>query len=90
VEGKAVKEGEKAVPLKVLGPRQKLLLEVNHGMKSCFQCEFHAIKQDGKEETSHCRRENCWSRYSKCLLVKALEKFLKEESSRYDGPFSAL
>jgi hypothetical protein len=48
------------------------------------------MKQDGKEETSHCRRENCWSRYSKCVLVKALEKFLKEESSREDRPFSAL
>ncbi len=57
-------------------------------IKSCLSCQFHEIKQDGKEETSHCRRENCWSRYSKCVLGKALEKFLKEESSRQDRPFS--
>ena len=55
-------------------------------IKSCLLCEFHEIKQDGKEETSHCRRENCWSRYSRCVLVKALEKFLKEESSRQNRP----
>jgi len=59
-------------------------------IKSCLSCEFHETKKDGKEETSHCRRENCWSRYSKCVLVKALEKFLKEESSRQDRPFSPL
>jgi hypothetical protein len=59
-------------------------------IKSCLSCKFHEIKQDGKEETSHCERENCWSRYSKCVLVKALEKFLKEESSRYNRPFSPL
>jgi len=59
-------------------------------IKSCLPCEFHEIRQDGKEEKSHCRRENCWSRYSRCVLVKALEKFLKEESSRQDRSFSAL
>ena len=59
-------------------------------IKSCLYCEFHERKLDGKEETSHCRRENCWSRYSKCVLVKALEKFLKEESSRQDRPLSVL
>ncbi len=58
-------------------------------IKSCSYCEFHEIKQAGKEEASHCRRENCWSRFSKCVLAKALEKFLKEESSRHDQPFSA-
>jgi hypothetical protein len=50
-------------------------------IKSCFNCKFHEAKEDGKEETSHCRKENCWSRYSKCVLAKALEKFLEEESS---------
>ncbi len=59
-------------------------------IKSCFPCKFHEIKQDGKEETSHCGKENCWSRYSKCVLARALEKFLKEESSRHERPFSAL
>jgi hypothetical protein len=55
-------------------------------IKTCLPCEFHEIQQDGKEETSHCRRENCWSRYSKCVLGKALERFLKEESARGDRP----
>jgi hypothetical protein len=59
-------------------------------IKSCLPCKFHEIRKDGKEETSHCRREKCWSRYAKCVLVKALEKFLKEESSRQDRPFSTL
>jgi hypothetical protein len=48
-------------------------------IKSCLSCKFHEVKQDGREETSHCRKENCWSRYSKCVLGKALERFLKEE-----------
>lgn len=59
-------------------------------IKACLECKFHEIKQDGKEEASHCRRENCWSRYSKCVLAKALEKFLKEESSRHDRPLATL
>jgi hypothetical protein len=59
-------------------------------IKSCFTCKFHEIKQDGKEETSHCRKENCWSRYSKCVLAKALEKFLTEESSRSVRPLSTM
>ena len=50
-------------------------------IKSCLYCEFHEIKQDGKEETSHCRRENCWSQYSKCVAEKALVRFLEQESS---------
>ena len=59
-------------------------------IKSCISCKFHEIKQDGNEETSHCQKENCWSRYSKCILSKALEKYLKEESSRPDRSFSTL
>ena len=59
-------------------------------IRCCSSCDFHEIRQDGKEETSYCRRENCWSRYSKCVLLKALERFLKEESSRQNRPFSAL
>jgi len=59
-------------------------------IKSCLTCKFHEIKPDGIEETSHCRKENCYSRYSKCVLTKALEKYLKEESSLPDRPFSTL
>jgi hypothetical protein len=51
-------------------------------IKSCLTCKFHEIKPDGKEETSHCRRENCYSRYSKCVAEEALERFLEQESSR--------
>jgi len=58
-------------------------------IKSCLSCEFHEVKRDGKEETSHCRKENCWSRYSKCILAKALEKFLEEQSSRPEYSASA-
>lgn len=58
-------------------------------IRSCLSCKYHEIKQDGKEATSHCQRENCWSQYSKCVLGKALERFLKEESARQDRPFSA-
>jgi hypothetical protein len=50
----------------------------------CLSCEFHEIKKDGKEETSHCQREACWSRYSNCITAKALENFLKEQSYRPD------
>jgi hypothetical protein len=57
-------------------------------IKSCLSCTFHEVKEDGKEETSHCRKENCWSRYSKCVFAKALEKFLGEQSFRPDCPFS--
>jgi hypothetical protein len=59
-------------------------------IKSCLSCEFHEVKGDGKEEASHCRKENCWSRYSKCILAKALEKFLEEQSSRPEHKFSTL
>jgi len=59
-------------------------------IKVCLSCNFHEVKQEGREETSHCRRENCWCRYSKCVLVKALERFLKEESARQDHSLPAL
>ena len=59
-------------------------------IKSCLTCKFHEIKPDGKDEMSHCQKENCWSRYSKCVLAKALEKYLKEESSQPERSFSAL
>jgi len=49
-------------------------------IKSCINCKFHSVRLEGEEQTSHCERENCWSRYSKCITLKALEKFLEEES----------
>lgn len=59
-------------------------------IKSCFKCAFHEIKEDGKEETSYCARENCYSRYSKCVANKALDRFLEQESSDLDRPFLAI
>ena len=54
-------------------------------IKSCFGCEYHMIKEEGREGTSYCQRENCWSRFSKCIDMKALERFLKQESADYDS-----
>ena len=59
-------------------------------IKSCFQCKFHQIKQGEKEKISYCARENCWSRYSKCVANKALDRFLEQESADHDRPFSAI
>ncbi len=59
-------------------------------IQSCFHCEFHRIKQGEKEQMSYCRRENCWSQYSKCVATKALNRFLEQECSERRRPFSAL
>ncbi len=59
-------------------------------IQSCLKCRYHAIRLEGDEETSHCQRENCWSRYSKCILSKALEKYLKENSLRSDSHSASL
>jgi hypothetical protein len=53
-------------------------------IKSCLECNYHVIREDGRELTSYCGRENCWSRFSKCIDMKALERFLKQESTDYD------
>jgi hypothetical protein len=50
-------------------------------IKSCFQCKFHEIKQEKNEQMSHCQKENCWSRFSKCITNKALSRYLEQESS---------
>ena len=48
-------------------------------IKACFECKFHKIKQDEGMQTSYCRKESCWARYSKCIELKAVERFLNEE-----------
>jgi hypothetical protein len=58
-------------------------------LKSCFQCKFHEIKQ-AEEKMSYCQRENCYSRYSKCIADKALNRFLEQESQKPDKRFSAV
>lgn len=56
-------------------------------IKACIICKYHTVELEGEEQTSHCGRENCWSRYSKCITIKALEKFLKEESAQSDSSY---
>jgi hypothetical protein len=34
---------------------------------------------EGEERHSHCSKENCWSRFSKCVTIQALERFLLEQ-----------
>jgi len=46
---------------------------------SCIHCDFHEIRKDDREEISYCRKENCFSRHTKCILKKALENFLKQQ-----------
>ncbi len=48
----------------------------------CLSCEYHAITDELKEQTSGCLKENCYSRYTKCIAHKALTRFLKDESFR--------
>ncbi len=48
-------------------------------IKSCLSCRFHEAKQEEKESISYCRKENCWSEFSKCLAKKALANFLEQE-----------
>ena len=50
-------------------------------IKSCFQCQFHEIKPEENEQNSYCQKENCWSRFSKCIANKALDRFLDQETS---------
>jgi len=49
-------------------------------IKACFKCKFHEIKEGEEVGGSYCKKESCWSEYSDCITLKALEKFLKEET----------
>ena len=53
-------------------------------IKSCFPCKFHETKKDGKELNSYWQRENCWSRYSRCVSLKALDTYLEKQSRDVD------
>ena len=59
-------------------------------IKSCFQCKFHEIEGVNNQKVSRCAREACYSRYSKCIANKALDRYLEQESSKQNHPFSAL
>ena len=59
-------------------------------IKSCFQCKYHEIRQEGLEKFSRCNKENCYAQYSKCIAGKALHTFLEQENSDRHKPFSAI
>jgi hypothetical protein len=59
-------------------------------IKSCLNCKYQEIRKEGDVEMSRCRRENCWSRYSKCISSKALDSFLEKECMSDKKPFSAI
>ncbi len=59
-------------------------------IKSCLNCKFHEVKQDGNEKMSYCVRENSYSRHSKCIVNKALNRFLEQEYLEPDRLFSAI
>ena len=48
-------------------------------IRSCLDCEFHQTKEENGTNISYCGKENCWSRYSKCIAMKALERFLVDQ-----------
>jgi hypothetical protein len=54
--------------------------EVTMLIRACFDCEFHRMKQEGEIQMSYCSKENCWAAYSDCITLKALDRFLKDES----------
>jgi hypothetical protein len=58
-------------------------------IKSCSECESHKIKEEKSEQVSYCQKENCWSRFSKCVAKKALNRYLEQEGLKLDHSLSA-
>ena len=58
-------------------------------IKSCLTCKYHELKEEGNEKKSRCFKENCYSEFSKCILMRALNQFLKDENSESNRPFSS-
>ena len=59
-------------------------------IRTCSQCKYHEVKHEEDIQMSYCSAENCWSQYSKCVANRALNRFLRQESSRDSRAFSAL
>ena len=59
-------------------------------LRCCVSCKYHNIKIEDGQKLSHCSKENCWSQYSKCILSKAMERFLVNENIHSQQEFSAL
>ncbi len=49
-------------------------------IRFCTPCEFHETKMERGKAVSSCRKENCWSQFSKCVAKEALRRFLGKES----------
>jgi len=48
-------------------------------IQSCLRCRFHEFRREEKERISYCQKENCWAEFSKCIMKKALNRFLEQE-----------
>ena len=48
-------------------------------IKACLPCKFHVIKRNEEGQSTFCQKENCWAQYSKCVVYKALDRFLNDE-----------
>ncbi|MGQ9655522.1 MAG: hypothetical protein ACUVXD_15800 [Thermodesulfobacteriota bacterium] len=59
-------------------------------LQSCMRCEFHDMREEEGATRSHCRKENCWSQFSKCVTAKALHRFLDQDSVGAARGFSAI
>ncbi len=59
-------------------------------IKSCMTCKFHEIREEGNEKKSRCIKENCYSEFSKCIAMKALDQFIEKEKTETKSPFSAI
>ena len=59
-------------------------------IRSCLICKHHEFKLVDNERMSYCQKENCYSRYSKCVANKALNRFLEQESREPDRSHSTI
>ncbi len=59
-------------------------------LRTCLICKFHECRLVDGVRISYCQRENCYSRYSKCIANKALNRFLEQDSRQTERPDSAL
>ena len=48
-------------------------------LRTCTECQFHEAKKDDASRKSFCKKENCWSQYTKCIAHKARDYFLKQD-----------
>jgi hypothetical protein len=52
-------------------------------LKACHECPYHTItNNDGEKERSFCRKEYCFSEFTKCIDKKALERFFDQEGTK--------